>query len=98
MPARFRVGGFTWNRRSPESRAFPYARFRLNEDCRADQNPPLPGAGYRHNKNKKESGNIFRAVTLEGEEFLDPVPVVTLQLDGISLYRPATGKFSFHVF
>jgi hypothetical protein len=54
---------------------------------------------HLHRKNKKKrSGNIFRAVTLERQQLLDAVAVVSLQFNGIALNRAATGKFSFHIF
>jgi hypothetical protein len=46
----------------------------------------------------KKSGNIFRTVTFERQELLDPVTVIALQFDRISLYRTATGEFAFHIF
>jgi len=47
---------------------------------------------------KKLSGNIFCAVTFQREQFLDPVAVVALQLNGISFYRTATSQFALHIF
>ena len=44
------------------------------------------------------SGDIFRAVSFQGEELLDTVTVVALQLDRVSLDRPPAGKFSLHKF
>ena len=44
------------------------------------------------------SGDIFRAVPFQGEELLDTVAVVALQLDRVPLDRSAAGKFSLHEF
>lgn len=46
---------------------------------------------------QKKLRNIFYAVAPEGEQLLDAIAVVALQLDGIALDGPATGKFSFEM-
>ena len=44
------------------------------------------------------SGDIFRTISFERQEFLDPVAVVALQFDRIALHGSPAGKFPFHVF
>ena len=46
---------------------------------------------------KKKLRDIFNAVSPEGEQLLDTIAVVALQLDGITLHGSAAGKFSFEM-
>ena len=47
---------------------------------------------------KKRSGDIFCAVPFEGEQLLDTIAVVALQLNGAALDGSPAGEFSFQEF
>lgn len=49
-------------------------------------------------RKREYSGDIIDAVPFHGQQILDPVPVIALQLDGISFDSSTACKLSFHEF